>query len=391
MADTQALWRFLHNPRIKPSDLSQPLLQMARQGIADSCDDYALAVHDWSKLNYRSHSDKRDRVRMTHDKDVGYQLQSCVLVADRDGSPICAPVQNLRTAKGLLSSRVEGMLAQTPHLDELNERVAWLEQQQLGRTLVHVVDRQADSIGHLRRCNELESLWLVRVKAGNTVRDGSGTIKLGQVAATLRFEAGCQVQHKGGHARQWIASTTVVITRAARPWGKDAEGKRKKAVKGVSLKARLVITQVRDEDGKVLAEWFLLSNVPEQVSADRLALWYYWRWGIESYFKLLKQAGQELECWGQESGEAIFKRVLIASQACALAWRLMRAQGQQAETTRAFLIRLSGRQTKRSRPVTASALLAGMYMLFTLNETLEHYSPEEIAQFARHARAMVPG
>ena len=53
-------------------------------------------------------------------------------------------------------------------------------------------------------------------------------------------------------------------------------------------------------------------------------------------------------------------------------------------------MRLSGRQMKRSQPVTASALLAGMYMLFAINETLEHYSPQEIAQMAREVRGMAP-
>lgn len=134
MADTQALWRFMNNPRVRPVDLSAPLLSMARQGIQEGCQDYALAVHDWSRLNFRSHDRKPDRVRMTHKDDVGYELQSTVLVTDRDGSPICAPAQNLRTAKGLLSSRADGVLPMKAHLDELSERVAWLEHQALGRT-----------------------------------------------------------------------------------------------------------------------------------------------------------------------------------------------------------------------------------------------------------------
>ncbi|MDO5624577.1 MAG: hypothetical protein Q4G71_07810 [Pseudomonadota bacterium] len=152
-----------------------------------------------------------------------------------------------------------------------------------------------------------------------------------------------------------------------------------------------MLSQVRDSAGRVLAQWYLLSNEDESVGASTLALWYYWRWRIESYFKLLKSAGQQVEHWEQESGPAIFKRLLLASQACALAWRLMRASGEQAEHTRQLLTRLSGRQMKRARPVTASALLAGMYMLFVMNETLEHYSPAEIAQLTRQVRGLGPG
>lgn len=391
LADTQALWRFLANDRVKPVDLSAPLLRMAQQGVVASCDEYALAVHDWSRLNFRTHQSKADRVRMTHRLDVGYELQSTVLVSDRDGSPICAPVQNLLTAKGLLSSRVDGVLQHKTHLDELSERVVWLEQQQLLRPLVHVVDREADSIGHLRQWSESGSLWLVRVKAGGRLQWQDSTLKLSEVAAQLSFEQVREVQHHGKPAQQWIASTTMVVTRAARPGAMDAQGKRVPAQPGAPLKARLVLSQIRDAADQVLAQWYLLSNVDESVAASTLALWYYWRWRIESYFKLLKSAGQQIEHWEQESGEAIFKRLLIAAQACALAWRLMREQGQQAEQTRTFLVRLAGRQMKRSQPVTASALLAGMYMLFAINETLEHYSPEEIAQFARQARGIGPG
>lgn len=390
LADTQALWRFANNPRVKPSDLAVPLMKMAREGAERDCDEYALAVHDWSNLNFRTHTSKLDRVRMSHDKDVGYELQSTVLVADRDGAPICAPVQNLRTAHGVLSSRSEGLLEMKPHLDELSERVAWLEAQKVGRALVHVVDREADSVAHLRQWSSRESLWLVRVKGGGRVKWEDKSIKLSEVGARLAYEAVREVEHKGHSAVQWIGSTAVVLSRAARPKAVDAQGKRVPAVPGQPITARLVVSQVRDASGKLLAEWYLLSNVDEAVQASTLALWYYWRWRIESYFKLLKEGGHQIEHWEQESGEAIFKRLLIASQASALAWRLMRAEGDFAVKTRAFLIRLSGRQMKRTQPVTASALLAGMYMLFAVNETMQHYSPEEIAAFAREARAMRP-
>ena len=51
----------------------------------------------------------------------------------------------------------------------------------------------------------------------------------------------------------------------------------------------------------------MLTNVPHYISAERIALWYYWCWQIESFFKLLKSGGQQLEHWQQESGEAILK------------------------------------------------------------------------------------
>jgi hypothetical protein len=389
-ADTQALWRFLANERVRPMDLAGPVLALARQGIERGCAAYALAVHDWSKLNFHTHTSKRDRVRMTHDTDVGYELQSTVLVADRDGAPIGAPTQNLRTAHGLLSSRWDGEQEVRPHLDELSQRMAWLDQQNLGRPLVHVVDREADSVAHLRAWSAQGGLWLVRVKAAGPVKCCGKKTKLSAVAEQLEFEQVRPVQHQGVDAVQSVASTSVVLAKPARPKRFDASGKQIAPIPGVPLEVRLVVSRVHDGAGKLLAEWYLLSNVDASVDAATLALWYYWRWRIESYFKLLKSAGQQVEQWEQESGSAIFKRLLIAAHACALAWRLMSAQGEHAEQTRAFLVRLSGRQTKRTKPVTASALLSGLYMLFVMNETLQRYTPEEIAGFVRQVRSMAP-
>jgi hypothetical protein len=68
-----------------------------------------------------------------------------------------------------------------------------------------------------------------------------------------------------------------------------------------------------------------------------------------------------------------------------LAWRLMRAEGEFAERTRSFPVRLSGRQMKRTRPVTAPALLDGLYKLFAMLETLHHYSLDDLEEFAHFA------
>ena len=75
------------------------------------------------------------------------------------------------------------------------------------------------------------------------------------------------------------------------------------------------------------------------VDASQLVLWYYWRWRIESFFKLLKSAGQQVEHWQQEDGRSILKRSLIASVACVLAWRLAHSQAPQAEEARRTVMR----------------------------------------------------
>jgi hypothetical protein len=128
----------------------------------------------------------------------------------------------------------------------------------------------------------------------------------------------------------------------------------------------------------------LLTNVAASLaSAEQLARCYYWRWRIESFFKLLKSHGHQLEHWQQQSGSAIARRVLIASMACVVVWQLQADASPAATELKDVLVALSGRQTKRSRPHTAPALLAGLWTLLSMLALLEHYELDEIKQLAK--------
>jgi hypothetical protein len=56
------------------------------------------------------------------------------------------------------------------------------------------------------------------------------------------------------------------------------------------------VSRILSDDGDILAEWLLMTNVMT-VDASEIALWYFWRWQIECFFKLLKKAGHDLESW----------------------------------------------------------------------------------------------
>ena len=152
-------------------------------------------------------------------------------------------------------------------------------------------------------------------------------------------------------------------------------------VPGPPLRLRLVVSRVCDATGRTLAVWYLLTNVPAEVDTATVALWYYWRWRIESLFKLLKGAGQQVEHWKQPCGEAIAKRLVVAAMACALVWRLQEDPSSSAATLRQLLVRLSGRQQKWGRPATAPALLAGLWVLLAMLAVLEEHSVEDLRQF----------
>jgi hypothetical protein len=383
-AHTQALWRFLNNENVTPESLSAPVVVACHEALRQCEGDYALCVHDWSRINYGGHVSKEDRLQMTHVTDIGYELQSSLLVNAQDGNPLSVAAQNLVSADGIWQSRqAKIQVNDQTHLDELSERMAWIEAQQFAKTLVHIVDREADSVSHLRQWSQQGSLWLVRAKAGSRVRYGDGDMSLSAVAEHLSFQQARHVTCKGQVCTQWIAGTAVVLVRKAKPKRTDSQGQRVKPVEGEALPARLIVSNIVNMDGDLVAQWYLLSNVDDHVDDAQLALWYYFRWQIETFFKLIKAAGHQLESWEQETARAIFNRLLIATQACVTAWALMAASGEAATAARQFLVRLSGRQTKRARPVTVPALLAGLFTLFTMLETLEHYSLSDLKAFAR--------
>ncbi|MEK6555767.1 MAG: transposase, partial [Bdellovibrionota bacterium] len=88
-ASTQAAWRFYANQEISLSALQEPLTAVAHRGITTDCKQFALCAHDWARLPYK-HLNKKDTYA-THKADVGYDLQSSLILNDQSGEPI-APV-----------------------------------------------------------------------------------------------------------------------------------------------------------------------------------------------------------------------------------------------------------------------------------------------------------
>jgi IS4 transposase len=211
--------------------------------------------------------------------------------------PLGVMVQNLTTRNGVLSSyQGDDLQKEQEHLQELAQRVQWLEKQPIDKKQVHIVDREGDAVEWLRACPN--SLWLIRCRKTSTVAFSGKSYKIQELAKQLAVAPHArEVRHQGKTAYQRIADCPVTLTRPAQP-------KRQAAlIKGEPIAARLVVSRILDANGKLLAEWYLLSNA--SVTAQTLATWYYWRWQIECFFKLLKQQGLQLEDWQQESGLAI--------------------------------------------------------------------------------------
>jgi hypothetical protein len=380
-AATQAAWRFLNNPRVTLPALAGPLQQLGREMADASPSPYALVVHDWSKLDYDGHRPKRDLRQLTQALDVGYELSAALLVDAATGQPLAPMAVAVLAADGVHTTADVAVQPPRAHRDQVLPAMRAAAGWGVARRLVHVIDREADSARHLRAWAADGHLVLVRAD-DRWLTHGGRKRKLAEVAADLAGPLAAApprpVEARGQKAWQAVAEAAVVLSE---PGWEELPGGKKRRVPGDPLPLRLVVSRVCDASGAALAEWWLLTNV-EGVAAEQVAEWYYWRWRIESFHKLLKSAGLEVEEWGQQTAAAITRRLLVGCMACVTVWRLQAQAGPAARACREFLARLSGRQRKRGAEATAPALLSGLHVLLAMMDALDHYSLEQLHEFA---------
>lgn len=380
----QKLWRFCDDPRVEVPALIEPMHILIRQEVATRPGVF-LAVHDWSTLSFGSHPSKTDRAKLTHDKDIGYDLATVLMVRGDDGDTIAPALVSLTTANGVISTRGDVAEGNLCHIDQVLEAMHYVRNLQFDTPVVHVVDREADSVSHWRQWSAAGYWALVRADDRKVLCAEQETT-LAAVADRLRqdgaFNDSGAAQYHGRPARLYVAETEIVLHRPGKrnAGGRTKSGAKKKIdVPGPPLTLRLVVTELRDVKGRLLARWLLLTNVPPALAdAAKIAKWYYFRWRIENFHKLLKSAGLQLESWLQRDGERLMKKLMVALAACASIWRLERQHDADSEAFKQLLMQLSGRQTKRARTVTTSALLAGLWVLQCAVGPLARHGPDQL-------------
>ena len=386
-----AAGRFYDNPSLDLPTLGAPLVARARTDVQIACRQYALCVHDQSPLHYTQHQAKADRRVMYNKDDLGYDMASAILLSDQDGQPLGVPYLALAAADGVYSTRRSKPLPARPWVDEVNRTMGYLEQQEFALPLVHIIDRECDKLLQLRRFARCGHRVLIRANDVRRVQHQGQSRLLSAVEATLKheFKFARVVYFKGKKAEQYVAETTVVLDQPANRVRLRNGKTQHRKIAGRPLAMRLIIAQVRDRNGQVLATWRLWTNLPPTLDAATLALWYYWRWRIESFHKLLKSAGQEVEHWQQTTVERIARRLLLAVQACVIVWALQQSDTAQAQDLRVLLVRLSGRQLRARARATAPALLAGCWNLLAIIDALDDYSVAELRDYAVQLNAML--
>jgi hypothetical protein len=377
----QKLWRFCSDPRVEESALIEPMHDMVRHEAAVR-PGVILAVHDWSTIGFGTHKSKTDRATLTHARDVGYDLAGVLMVRGDDGATIAPVSVSLTTADGVLGTRGDVPTEAPCHIDQVLGDMRYVRGLELAPTVVHVIDREADSVNHWRQWAADGHLAVVRAD-NRIVRHADRETTLEEVADGLRredaFRDAGEARYHGRTARLFVAETEVVLHRPGRR-KQGGKGKKKMIeIPGPPLPLRLVVAEVRDDKGEVLATWLLLSNAPvELADMATIARWYYFRWRIESMHKLLKSSGMQLESWLQQNGERIMIKLLLALGACASIWALERRKDPQSLEFQRLLMRLSGRQTKRRREITTSGLLAGLWVLQSALGSLATHGVEQL-------------
>lgn len=380
----QKLWRFCTDPRVEMPALIEPMHTLIRQEVLTRPSVF-LAVHDWSTLSFGTHPSKTDRAKLTHDNDLGYDLATVLMVRGDDGAPIAPALVSLTTADGVLSTRDDVPAVNLCHIDQVLVAMQFVRDLRFDTPIVHVIDREADSVNHWRQWSAAGHWALVRADDRKVLCAGQETT-LVAVANQLRQEGAFKdagaAQYRGRPARLYVAEAEVVLHKPGKrnAGGKTKSGAKKKIdVPGPPLPLRLVVTELRDSKGRVLARWLLLTNVPAALAdTATIARWYYFRWRIESFHKLLKTAGWQLESWLQRDGARLMTKLMLALAACVSIWRLERQHDADSNALKQLLMQLSGRQTKRDRTVTTSALLAGLWVLQCAVSPLARHGPEQL-------------
>ena len=103
---TQAVWRFLNNPNVSLVDLIAPLRKVGQKAARESESQYVLLAHDWCKIDYKSHSSKRDLRQITHEHDVGYEMSTSLLIDAATGGAIAPMQMHLKTSSKVHSTAV---------------------------------------------------------------------------------------------------------------------------------------------------------------------------------------------------------------------------------------------------------------------------------------------
>jgi hypothetical protein len=287
-ASTPAAWRFDGNERMTLEQVAVPLIDAGREARADSAGHSALMAPDWSPLDYSAHGSKAARARLRGQNLWGDELHSALVLSEQTGAPVAVLWQSSEAADGRHSTCSKEVWPAVSQLDGLSEAIEFVDGCELGQATVHIADRGCDAVWHYRHWQQEQRFLVGRAKTHRIIKHEGREKSLRAVVKELReqqlFRYRRGVGVKGRGATQYLAETTVVITRPAKPQ-RTRHGPRPRRVPGAAIALRVVVRSIADLAGELLSEGWLWTNVqgpglPGGVPDAQIAQWYDWRWRI---------------------------------------------------------------------------------------------------------------
>ena len=392
MSQVQASWRFFNNEIVDIKIENEPIIAKGLEEIEKRCKEYCLVAHDWSEIDYKGQKEKEELLEKRKNKKIiGYELQSSLAIDDEIGKPISPLAQNLKSSKKIYSNYSEEINYEVTHLEELSKRIKWIKSLNIKKKLVNIIDREGDSVGFLREIKD--ELFLIRVRNQPTLHWIEKDVKINgkELSKQIDHKFIKKIKYKN-QTMSLYGNEVEVEIRRKQTIDRKIKGERvQKRIEGEPIKARFISVKLLDKDNKEVAQWLLLSNLDQEISLDKLVTWYYYRWNIESYFKLLKSSGHHLESWQQKTPEAIFRRLIVVSYACVLVWQLAHSKDKKSKEIREILVRLSGRQMSYGVEFTYPALFAGFWSFLTIIEFIQLYDTKTLLEMKEHFSTLFKG
>jgi len=311
------LWRSVVHEHAEQHVPPQRLLINARAELLKACDTHVLAVCG------------NVRVDPSEGGGPALELPTGVLLSDRDGRPFGVPDQ-------FAAAGDQG------------------KPQGLGLPFVHFLARMPNP-EQAAEYAEQGQAWLARAGGSTLVADpaSGGTIPLWRI--NTEFGPEKAIDFRGKAALREEGESRIKVPRA----------------NGTELTLRCVRRRTLDaQSRRPLEQWFLWSNVAQEITSHQLLQWQEWAARGEACLRLASKGVALLGGVGETRTSDTMQRLSIAGHMATCAWRVLQIPGVRAERTRVLLTELAGRQVRPDRPQSGTALYEGLAKLFQLLEAL---------------------
>jgi len=322
-SELEAGYRFFGNCRVKPEEILRPHVENTARRVAG--EGVGLLIHDSSTLSFGSEGFRKDLTESSGGRQRFIVHASLALSADGSRRPLGI----LHTSHHVLSEKSAGPRSEgyrTRWVDHIEATEELLD----GRaSVVHLMDREADSYEILLKLSELGSRFVVRAKYDRKSGASGQTLQEELRSATFQAVRTVPLGRRGAiqngakqrkvhpprlerDAKLTIRSREFCLQRSS--------GASKNLAESIQLWV-LHVVEEHPPEGESGVEWILHTSEAINSEADALRVvdWYRARWTIEEYFKALK-SGCAFEKRQLESRHALENALAVFLP---IAWRLL--------------------------------------------------------------------